>query len=107
MGSRDHQIEVLADIGLQRFPGIQQRVQILARFDGPDEKNIGFGAGARPGVEILFGDAGMDGADSLRLDPQQANRILARVLGNRDQSMGAFQDAFREGPVGAQRSIAV
>src|SRR6185295_20233452 len=80
---------------------------VLAWLDRAHVQNVWFVSRARRRIEIRGGNTGMDGADAGGVQAQHPDGILARVLGDRDESSSALQNPFRKGVVGLSDRLRV
>jgi hypothetical protein len=88
---------------VEHFKGAQERSVVLARLDGADAQNEGFGqavSSAHGGEVLLVDDGAERGRDAFRYDsnafgvyPEQSDCIVFCVLGNDNNGIGALQES--------------
>src|SRR5579885_55329 len=105
--SCDQQIEFIANSRAQALPGVEQRVDVLARLDGPHEQEIRAVSFRWQGVEVALVDAGVNGLNTLGGDAENADRVLSGVFRDGDQSRGALQHPIGEFAIGADIGFGV
>jgi hypothetical protein len=98
--SDDEFVVVAAELG----PGVEEGIEVLAGFDGAEVQQKGLGQ-VEPGTEgVSVGggcgeeagiDAGVDGDDFVGREAEQADGILAGVLADGDETVGAKRRSAR------------